>query len=141
MLTEYLNIAFGTLFIPAIKLDVLIGLVISSFAVIRLRDELDALSSFLMHAILISTVVLIIPITMVLSSTYQISQQFNQALYPTRERITDRRTRDYFERQLKSCMLIRCKVGNMYYMEARAKLTMVDHTVNGLVCLLVNTKA
>ena len=40
--------------------------------------------------------------------------------------------------QLKSCALIRCQIGNLYHMEAAAKLTMIDNVVNGIVFLLVN---
>jgi hypothetical protein len=42
--------------------------------------------------------------------------------------------------QIESCQLIRCQVGGLYYMEAKAKLTLIHQVVNGVVYLLVNVK-
>jgi len=144
LLNENSNVAFGKVFIPWMKLVVLLGMIVTSFAIIRLRADLDAISSFLMPAALIGSLTLIVPITMVMSSTCRISEKFRQSLTSDRYHLDElrlrARNRNYFDRLLRSCSLIRCKVGNMYHMEAQAKLTMLDRTVNGLVYLLVNSK-
>jgi len=142
MLNEGFNLAFGTLLIPTVKLMGLVGLVLSTFAVIRLRGELNTGSLLLMPLVGIGTASLLVPISLVMSSSYKISLNFERILTPLiKQKLTNRETKEGFARQLKSCPLIRCKIGNMYYMEARAQLTMLDSTVNGLVFLLVRTKS
>jgi len=42
--------------------------------------------------------------------------------------------------ELKSCPLIRCKVGGLYHMESKAKLTLIQKVINGLKYLLVNVR-
>jgi len=140
MVNQDVNHAFGTLLIPCLKLVVLLGLVVSFFALVRLRADMDAISLFLIPATLCATVILVVPISLVMSSLYEISKKIQEILSQTKQEFSDIETRNYFEHQLKSCGLIRCKVGNMYYMEAEAKLTMLNHTVSALVFLLVNFK-
>jgi len=139
MVNQDFNIAFGAFFLPCLKFVVLTGLVISSFTLIRLQDELNTLSSFLIPTIFASTVILSVPTSMVMSSLYELSEGFGKMLTPCIHQCTGTKAREYFEFQLSSCPNIRCKVGNMYYMEAEAKLTMFNNVVNGLVFLLVNT--
>jgi len=140
MLNEEANIAFGMLFIPCLKMVVLLGLAVSFFAVVRLREDLDAISLFIMPTTILACGILIFPIAQVMSRTYDISQKFKKIIFTSNQVLTGRKTRNrYLERQVKACAIIRTKVGNIYYMEAQAKLTMIDYTVNTLVFLLVNS--
>jgi len=93
-----------------------------------------------MFATLVGASVLMIPISFVLSNIFKISKDFRRTLFPMTYELADRKAKDEIKGQLKSCALIRCKVGNLYHMEVQAKLTMLDRTVNGVVFLLVKVK-
>jgi len=140
LMNEDMNLAFGKLFIPLSKLLLLAAVIISVFALIRLRANLDALSFALLGVVLIGCSILVVPISIIISQTYQISKYFKPNISTIINQIEDKRKKEVLRGQLKSCALIRCKVGNLYQMEAKAKLTMLDRTVNGIVCLLVNVK-
>jgi len=140
LINQEVNVAFGSLYIPFMKFLVLLGLIVSFFAIVRLRAELDGITAFLIPATFAATVILVVPISMVMSRMYELSKNFKLVLAPKIRELTKKKTLYYLQYKMESCSLIRCKVGNMYYMEAQAKLTMLDHVVNGLVFLLVNTK-
>ena len=72
---------------------------------------------------------------------YEMSKDFPENLTTQISRITDKKTKKILDGQLQSCFLIRCRVGNLYHMEAGAKLTMLHNLVNGVVFLMVNVKA
>jgi len=63
--------------------------------------------------------------------------QFTQHIFKLRE---DPMSKAILQRQLKSCNLIRCQVGGIYYMEGSAKLTVLHKLVNGLKHLFINVK-
>ena len=75
-----------------------------------------------------------------MSSMFDISSKFYLRLSPTIQLVPDPKAKGILERQLKSCPIIRCQVGNFYYMEAQAKLTVVHNILNGVMFLIVNTK-
>ena len=52
----------------------------------------------------------------------------------------DKKANQIQKSELKACQLIRCSVGSLYHMEAKAKLTLIHNVVNGVVFLLVNIK-
>jgi len=140
LINQEVNAAFGTLFIPFVKLVLLLGFIVSFFAIVRLREKLDGISSVMIPATFTATVLVVVPFSIVMSRMYQSSKNFKLVLAPKIREFTRREIRDYLQYKVQSCCLIRCKVGNMYYMEAQAKLTMLDRVVNGLVFLLVNSK-
>jgi len=85
--------------------------------------------------------VLLIPTTIVMSSLYKTSKNFIRSLKPCIIKLDDTiHLKEVFKRQLISCALIRCEVGGLYYMESKAKLTVVHKLVNGLKYLLVNVR-
>jgi hypothetical protein len=45
-----------------------------------------------------------------------------------------------WEMELRSCPLISCKIGNFYHMEGKARLTLIDTLINGVVMILINNK-
>jgi len=139
-MNDYINLAFGMLFFPFAKLIILVMFIISCFSLIRLRAELDAITFVLMITILSGAMISIVPVSYVTSRTYQISKDFKRNILPISLQHTGNRSKNQLRSQLKSCPLIRCKIGNFYHMEAQAKLTMLDRTVNGVVFLLVKVK-
>jgi hypothetical protein len=54
--------------------------------------------------------------------------------------VEDKEKELIFEKELNACQLIRCEVGGLYHMEAKAKLTLSHSIVDGLVFLLVQHK-
>jgi len=140
MVIQDISKAIGTLFIPSGKLSTLTGFMVSFFALVRYRTRLDVLSFLFIAVYMISALCVAVPLSLVLSSIYTLSKDFRHTLSSSTRLIEGRLVRKYFQYRLNSCTLIRCKVGNLYYMEAEAKLTMIDHTVNGIMLLLVNVK-
>jgi len=138
------NQAFGKLFIPTLKLMFLFVFVIGVFVGIRLRTQFDLISITVLCLAAILAFTFMVPVAFIMSSLFNMSDKYKRNLmtivqhFPkTVER--DRKTK-YFAYQLKSCPWIRCTVGGLYYMESKAKLTMIDRSVNGVVFLLVKVK-
>jgi len=140
LVIQDLNLAFGTLFIPYFKLTLLLGFITSFFALVRLPSDMDVLSYLIMIVTVPGSLTLVVPIALVMSNMHSMSENFIPTLSPTIQLLDNRIDREYFGRQLRSCPLIRCKIGNMYYMESEAKLTMLDRTVATLMFLFVNVK-
>jgi len=144
MLNEYANLAFGKFVIPFMKMICLTAVTVTFFSLVRFRAELNGIYILFMPVTLICAAFTIIPISLVISSTFDISQEFLRPKISSsiqQAGAAGETKNPCVERQLRACQLIRCKVGNFYYMEAQAKLTMLDFTLNGLVFLLVNTEA
>ena len=88
----------------------------------------------------ITTMALLVPISIVTTRMYDLSLDFQKHMVSETLQITEKKTRRVLKTSLKSCPLIRCKVGNWYYMEAKAKLTMLHNLLNGLAYLLINER-
>jgi len=139
-LNEDFNTAFGTLFIPACKMVVAILFIFCFVAAVRLWNDMDALSCMMVLALSIQTAVMLVLISSMMSSLFDISTQFEHNLMKTVNTTSDTKARKYWKLVLESCPIVRCNVGGMYYMEARAKLTLFEFMINGVVSLLVNVK-
>ena len=132
---------FGQIMLPFIKLFVMIFFTTCFFAIFRLYRHMNLLSLALTSLITWTTILLLIPTTIVMSSLYKTSKNFIPNLIPYIRGLnisSDRK--NILLRQLISCGIIRCEVGGLYYMEAKAKLTVLHKLVNGLKYLLVNVK-
>jgi len=139
LLNQEFNFGFGKIFVPCLKILLIFVFISCLFAVVRFRTDLDGLSLTMISITLVTSASLTIPISIIMSSLYSASSQFKQHMIPVLSKISDKTVRKHIEGQLKSCPLIRCQVGNLYHMEAKAKLTMLEHVVNGYVFLMVNT--
>ena len=134
-------IAFGTILVPFLKTLVIIGFILCFFACVRLFNYLDLISLAFVVAVSLLSAGSVVPMALAMSSMYDISQTFSQNVSNTSIRyVEDRKAEAILKKQLKSCAVIRFNVGGLYHMEAKAKLTMVHHVVNGIVFLLVNAK-
>jgi len=140
ILNKDFNKACGEMVIPALKLTLVFDFVCSIFACVRFWSKLDVISTSMLFLFSLGGVILIIPMSMITSSLFDISNQFKWTLLSICGSISDRATRKHCSSQREACSVIRCQVGGLYYMEARAKLTLLQHVINGVVCLLVNTK-
>jgi len=137
------NMVFGKIVLPGIKLVLMVAFTIAFFTVIRLYKYLHPLSLCMVTLVSWTCFLLLIPLTIVMSSVYGTSRRFlkvsNQCVWQLYSN-EDRMNKVMLKRQLNSCNLIRCQVGGMYYMESKAKLTVVHKLVNGFKYMLVNVK-
>jgi len=83
---------------------------------------------------------LIMPISIIMSSLYETSAQFQYNLKQAVNTVSNTNVMNYWKLALESCPVVRCKVGSLYYMEAKAKLTLLQRLVDGIIFLLVNAK-
>ena len=116
------------------------GFIIAFFTVVRRYEYLDHLSFMLLSGVTSATFIIIVPVTIIMSSLYDKSSQFCHNLSRKVHRGESKKSRQIFLYQLKSCPLIRYQVGGFYYMEAKAKLTLLHNILNGIVYLVVNVK-
>ena len=138
MLNRDFNASFGKFLFPFIKIAFVLVFVISFYASVRLYTVMNVSSYILVIMIESGNFVFFVPITVLVSSIFDIATQFSRQLSPTIQRIPGRITKRICVAKLKSCAVIRFQVGNLYCMEAQAKLTLMGHLVNGIVFLVVN---
>ena len=137
-LNNVCNAAFGKLIIPFVKLAVIIAFILSFFAFVRLHKELEIISLAFITTVVFTSVLLLGPIAVIMSSLFDMSSKFCFNLSLKAKFVTDLKARKILERDLKACPLIRSQVGGLYHMEAKAKLTMIHNVVDGVAYLLVN---
>jgi len=135
------NLVFGKLVVPFIKLCLIITFVLSFVTAVRLHKYLDVLSLVMISTLIWTTILDLFPTAILMSKLYGVSQKFAWNITERSNSIA-RQTDDgrILKMQIESCQLIRCQVGGLYYMEAKAKLTLIHQVVNGVVYLLVNVK-
>jgi len=126
--------------IPFIKLMLVSVFVTSFFAVVRLHRALDKLSLATVLVCVVTSVSLVGPISVVMSSLYKMSTKFSRNLSPKIKLVSNEAEKLIYLRELKSCPMIRCKVGGLYHMESKAKLTLVQKVINAIKYLLVNVR-
>jgi len=135
------NLVFGQILIPLIKILLMIAFTITFFILFRLYKHLNLLTFSLFALTVWTALLLLIPLTFVISEMYKTSKkfipQFTHFIWKLQESAS---SKAILQRQLKSCNIIRCKVGGMYYMESAAKLTVLHKLVNGLKQLFINVK-
>ena len=141
ILNNTCNKAFGKILFPFFKMCIVIIIILSFYACVRLYEFLDIFSMVFVGILVFTSSVLIAPIASVTSSLYTISQTFSQNLKPKLRFTGSEQTERVLKQRLRSCPIIRCQVGTLYFMESSAKLTLIQNVVNGIVFLLVNTKA
>ena len=138
ILSNGFNRAFGTVFVPLIKLSTITIFILCFFGCIRLFSKLSLIALAYIGIIAVTSVILLVPVLLVMSSLYDMSQEFSKNLSLQIRQVEGKKCKKILETHLKSCQAIRCQVGNLYHMEAEAKLTTLHNVINGLVCLLVN---
>ena len=138
MLNNDFNVAFGRTLIPFLKLALILAFITSFSASVRLFSDLDAFSYSFVVVATSTSFLFLAPIAMIMSSMFDLSAQFPRQLSLKIQQIPEKRTRRICEANLKSCAVICVQVGNFYHMEAQAKLTLMEHLVNGVVFIMVN---
>jgi hypothetical protein len=139
-MTTDCNLVFGRIMLPCVKLDLMVLFSTSFFLIFRFYDQLTLLSFVMVSLLVFTTLLLIVPTTIVMSSLYKTSKAFTFNVKPCIHNLKDTTQKEILKRTIRSCATIRCEVGGLYYMETKAKLTVIHKLVNGLKYLLVNVK-
>jgi len=138
---ELCNSLFGTVLIPSVKVAFAFGFILCFFSSVRLYKQLDVTLYLLVVVFSITALVVLTAMSIVMSSLYDISSRFQQN---TRGRLQnlnlEKISKKILKRELKGCRPLRCRVGSVYHMEAKAKLTLAHSVINGVACLLIHVK-
>ena len=134
------NLTFGKLYFPFMKLGILTLFIFSFFACVRIYHYLDFIYYVFMVTVLVTSLMVLAPVAVVMPNLYDTSRDFSRNLSPCICNVTQMNSKRILTRMLKSCAFVRSQIGNFYHMEAKAKLTMLNIAVNGVVFLLVNMK-
>jgi hypothetical protein len=130
--------SFGKFYIPVGKFLILIFYInIPAFAVFCYWEYLDLLSLSTLVFLFLSTVPILASCSLVMSAIFDISSQFQWNMKKKIQACENKRIREVWYRELQSCQVVRCQIGNFYHMEGKAKLTLVDTMVNGFVFMVV----
>ena len=143
LLNKTCNVTFGKLYIPFMKLFLILTFILCFFATVRVLEYLDLFILVFVLIVVLTSLLLLVPISIIMSSFFDISRVFSKNFSARINNDTKETAivKSMVVAQLRSCQVIRCEVGNVYYMEAQAKLTMLQHVVNGVVFLMVNVDA
>ena len=137
------NKAFGRIFIPGLKLMLGLLVVFSAYGAIGFWSKLNAVSIAMVLVFCVSCSTWIFPGAVLMSFAYNISGQFKPNLYHKIHFSNDSKAgfkKLICLKQLRACQVIRCQVGHFYHMEQKAKLTLLNTLINGVVFLLVRDK-
>jgi hypothetical protein len=107
-----------------------------------LLGRLDFLSISTLGFVFFLATPILVSCALVMSRIYDISSQFqaNMAKKVQTSKDKDNGTIQIWMRELRSCQLVRCQIGNFYHMEGKAKLTLVNTIVNAFVFMVVQRK-
>ncbi len=143
LLNRLNDAAFGKFFIPVAKCMFLTFYInVPAFAIVCYWDRLDFLSISTLGLVFFLATPILVSCTLVMSRIYDISSQFqaNMAKKVQTSKDKDNGTIQIWMRELRSCQLVRCQIGNFYHMEGKAKLTLVNTIVNAFVFMVVQRK-
>jgi len=129
ILVQDFNTVFGTLVVPSLKLGFVFVAILSFVTVLRLSENLNVLLIAMLSMFSIASCVLLTIMSLVMSKLFDTSVLFKRNFYPTLEQISDKQLRIYYGGQFNACQLIRGQVGGLYHMEARAKLSRIQHLI------------
>ena len=141
MANNEFNRVFGTIVIPFLKFALMLIFVSAVFVCARLFKSISLIPLAFAAILSFTTMALLVPTSIVMSRMFDLSLNFRMILFSETLQITEKNTRRILEASLESCPLVRCKIGSWYYMEAKAKLTILHNILNGLAYLLINAKA
>jgi hypothetical protein len=137
LLNQICNDGLGRIFVPAMKILMCTILMASAFGLIRLTNILDSVTmAFLAVDVVAGGGVLMFGV-LLMSNIYGNAVRFQRGALQMIPQISDRKERAYHFKKYRSCQSIRCKVGSFYSMEGKAKLTLADAVVNGVVSVLL----
>jgi hypothetical protein len=119
ILNNGINLVFGEIFLPFVKVVAILGFVTSSVAVLRMSSQMNILSFGFTVDLGLVCVIGLIPISMAMSSLFDMSLEFHENMKDVLvlRQVQCGKTKLCLEMELKSCPLICCRIGNFYHME------------------------
>ncbi len=138
LLNRLNDAAFGRIYIPAAKFMLMIFFInVPAFAVFCYWDKLELLSISTLIVSFGAALPLLVSGSLVMSGIYDISSQFQGNMGKKIQPCGTKRMRGVWMRELRSCQLVRCQIGNLYHMEGKAKLTLMDKMTNIFIFMVV----
>jgi len=137
LLNDLHNIAFGSLFVPIVKLLALLALFISTYATVKLRSFMHPVVFGFFLNYMIDIILVTIPSAVAMSKIFHLSSQFHMQ-QAQRLHLLPRISRKDLQRQLKSLPTLKSQVGPFYHMEGRAKLALADNMTHGIAFMLLS---
>jgi len=135
LLNDLHNIAFGSLFVPIIKLICFLVLFVSTYATFKLRSVMSPVvfSFFLVY--MLNVFVATFPGAVIMSKIFYLSSQF-QIQQAGRFTRLPQISGLGVQRQLRSFPTLQSQVGPFYHMEGKAKLALADNMTHGIAFML-----
>lgn len=138
ILNKLCNVVYGTLSILVVKINLGLLITASTVALIRFIDRLDYISIAYVSCLLVAGLIFTPLAGQVISLISITSCTVDKSLPGLVTKINLPNEREVQSRSVESLPLISSKLGNLYKMDATAKLTFVDSLVNGIVCALLS---
>lgn len=110
------------------------------FVIIRFSEYLDPISFICQIAFAGVGFIIIFVILMELSKLYSLSTAYKLALVKGYSRLNSKIEQKALMREGQAYLPLRTKVGEMFYMESEAKLTILHNILNALVTMLVSVE-
>jgi len=131
------NAAFSSTIVPTIKFLGILGLYVSFFAVTVLRSRIHPFLQVAFLIYVITLVLIMLPGAQAMSQVYVNSMRFHQKLESSLEKISGS---NELKKNVKSLQLLKSRIGGLYHMEGKAKLTLVDNIARGIAFMMVTFK-
>jgi len=131
------NAAFGSLFFPVWKLCGVLAFPISAYCTIKLGTSMGSALFGFFHLYFIAILVIIVPGAMLMSEIYKLSSEFHRNVQQAVIKRLGKENLVIFQ-QLRAVPELKCKIGEFYYMEGKAKLTLADNLTRGVSFMLLS---
>jgi len=143
LLNDLHNIMFGSICIPIVKLCAVLTVFISVAAATILRSAIGPVFFSIFLVYLCIVLFLIIPGALFMSQVYSMSKTLERNISDAIMKIPNfyyLQGRPYFTKNLKAQPVLKSKIGEFYYMESKAKLTLLDDVTRGIAFMLISFK-
>jgi hypothetical protein len=141
LLNRLNDAGLGRIFVPAGKAIILLVYInVSAFALFFYWDQLDLISTSTFFSLLAIDVPILVTSSIIMSAIYDISSKFQRNMHQKIQGCGNKALERVWFKELRSCQIVRCQIGNFYHMEGQAKLTLVHTMLNNFVFMVVQRK-
>jgi hypothetical protein len=133
LLNRLNDAGLGRLFIPAGKAIIMMVYInVPAVALFFFWDQLDIITISTFLSVLAVIVPILVTSSIIMSAIYDISYKFQRNMHQKIQGCGNKALRKVWSKDLRSCQIVRCQIGNFYHMEGKAKLTLVNTMLNAL---------
>jgi hypothetical protein len=141
LLNRLNDAGLGRLFIPAGKAMILLVYInVPIVALFFYWNQLDIITIFTFLSVLAVTVPILVTRSTIMSAIYDISSKFQRNMHQKIQGCGNKAMRKAWSKDLRSYQIVRCRIGNFYYMEGKTKLVLVNTILNVFVFMVVQRK-